>query len=352
MREECEFRIHEEFAHLLFAPDEGVRLGDSIRKVAIQTDDPRFPRIGVLRKKLKVTHNDSFFSGWTLTHRYGQKELAAAELFELMITAVFEPEGESCGTQYDYSAACPECGMPRTLVGDLRLDLRKVPKKKDIAATIADDEWIVSQRLAELMVDAKLTGFDLRPVRHKARYEDDPLDLSTVPSGRELLRRAEDAGCPHPTGRFWCWLNRPEQQELSVQATAEYVERCERRVRRGGKRLPAWHQLVITSHPVPTLPPTRFGVDPFDDDPEGNYRCRYGHVAGLNLLSEVTVSREGWDGSDVCRTRELIGWPRRPGERAYPARVPAPVVLISPRFRELLVENNVKGFRTEVAYLR
>jgi len=36
----------------------------------------------------------------------------------------------------------------------------------------------------------------------------------------------------------------------------------------------------------------------------------------------------------------------------YSAGVPAPVLLISPRFTNLLVENKIKGFRTEVAYLR
>lgn len=351
MREMCEFRVVEEFADRLFAPEEGVRLGDSVRKVLIARDDPRFPRIGEMHADLVRTRKRSFFHGWDIQYRYSNAELASAELSHLQITAIFEPEGESCGTQYDYSAACPECGMPRTLVGDLRLDLRKVPKKKDIAATIADDEWIVSQHLAELMVDAKLNGFDLRPVRHKARYEDDPIDPSTVPSGRELLRRAEQAGAPHPTGEFWCWLNRTEQAELLRRMEAEHGERCERRVRRRGKPLPVWHQLVIASRPVPTVPPTRFGVNPFDDDPEGKYCCALGHVSGLNLLSEVSVARDEWDGSDISCTEDLVGMPRRPGD-VHGVRVPSPMLLISPRFRNLLVANKIKGFRTEVAYLR
>jgi hypothetical protein len=51
--------------------------------------------------------------------------------------------------------------MPRVQVGPLRLDLRRAPKSKDIAQTIADDEWIVNQRLAELLIDARMTGFTL-----------------------------------------------------------------------------------------------------------------------------------------------------------------------------------------------
>ena len=67
-------------------------------------------------------------------------------------------------------------------VSDLRLDLRKVPKGKEIATTIAN-EIIVSQRLAERMTDAGLTGFELRPCGIKRRYGDDPLDLRQVPIG-------------------------------------------------------------------------------------------------------------------------------------------------------------------------
>ncbi|HET6239997.1 MAG TPA: hypothetical protein VFE41_34310 [Acetobacteraceae bacterium] len=60
-------------------------------------------------------------------------------------------------------------------VPDLVLDLRKAPKTADIASTIAG-EWIVSQRLAEILLSSGLTGFELRPARHRARYEDDPVD--------------------------------------------------------------------------------------------------------------------------------------------------------------------------------
>jgi len=63
-----------------------------------------------------------------------------------------------------------------------------VPKGKEIATTIAN-EIIVSQRLAEKMIDAGLTGFELRPVRHKARYEDDPVDLRQVPTGARFFKR-------------------------------------------------------------------------------------------------------------------------------------------------------------------
>lgn len=105
-----------------------------------------------------------------------------------------------------------------------------------------------------------------------------------------------------------------------------------------------WRQLVVTSTPVPVAPPTRFANSPYDDDAEGRYRCPLGHTAGLNILSEVTVRRDAWDGSDVVRTREYVG--SRLG-----LLVPRPLILISQRVYRLLRELRATGFRVEVAHL-
>lgn len=366
MRELCEFRVEEEFAGLLFAPDEGVRLGDpivgfTVRKVVLRTDDPRFRRMGDIQNELRRTRNRSFFGYWEFIRHYTQAELAAAELFRLMITAVFEPHGWDCGTKHDHSEICPECGVGVRQASDLILDLRKAPKTRDIAMTIARDEWIVSQRLAGLMVDAGLTGFDLGPVRHKGWYEDDAMDFRAVPAGRELLRRAEEAGCPHDTLEFWTWVNRAEQRALSDQMTREWIAMRTERERRRSKSPPVWYQLIITSKRVSTVPPARFGIDPFDEDVEGEYRCsqlewdRHGeHIAGASLLSELFIDRDSYDGSDVACTREHVGWPTRivklaggTGHGAGP-----PFLIISPRFRRLLLEHKIRGWKTEVAYLR
>lgn len=343
MREFCEFRVNEEHAHLLFREDEGTRIGDSVRKVVIATDDPRFREMKRLQDALREK-GQSFYWGRYLEYRYTRAEIEAADLFSIEITAAFEPAGAECGTVFDESETCPECGAGRKQSGDLILDLRKAPKTKDIARTIADDEWIASQRLAELMVDAKLTGFDLGPVRHRARYQDDPLDLSTVPSGRKLLEQASALGLSEPEWGFYVWLNRPEQRRLWNLAREEHAEHRTEKARRHWKPLPVWYQLIVTSNPVPMVAPTRAGIDPFDDDPKGEYRCPYGHVIGLNLLSEVSVLREAYDGSDVVRTSNMTG--HRMG-----LLVPSPSLLISPRFYKLLKEHKIKGYKAEVAYL-
>lgn len=366
MIELCELRVPEEHAHLLFAADEGKRLGDTVRLVVLRTDDPRFPEVGRLDREIGITAQSPpryFFAGWNLIHQYMRTEIDIAELFHLMITAVFEPAGETCGTVYDESNTCQHvfslekdvghiypgltigpdtCGAGRVQVSDLVLDLRKAPKTRDIARTIAD-EWIVSQRLAELLVDAKLTGFAFRPVRHKARFQDDPVCYAKVPSGRELLRQAAEAGLTEQSWAYYVWLNRPERAELVERASMEHAELLGRRAQRRGKPLPVWYQLVVTSRPLRTVAPTRFGEGLFEE--QNRYRCPHGHVVGLNLLSEVFVDRSDWDGSDIACTKELVGARRG-------VLVPAPLLLISPRFRRLLVEHRIKGWKVDVGYLR
>ncbi len=342
MHESFEFRVVEEFASRLFGPHEGQHLG-IVRRVEISADDPRLPRIGDLQRALDQESGRAFFHGWQILRQYSKSELAAAPLLHLKITSVFEPAGEECGTRYDESTACPRCGTGALQVSNLRLDLRRVPKSKDIARTIAD-EWIVSQRLAERMIDAGLTGFELRPVRHKARYEDDPLDFHQVPTGREILRRAETAGAPHPSGKFWVWLNRAENGVLLDRAREENAALAEAKSRRSGTPLPVWHQLVVASAQAEIVPPTRVGIDPFDDDPDGRCRCIAGDLIGLNLLSEVSVLAATRGEADIVCSRQYIGTRR---DLLRPSRV----ILVSQRFWSVLRSAKSKGADVEVAHL-
>jgi hypothetical protein len=45
-----------------------------------------------------------------LCRRYSKAELVTAARFHLIFSAVFEPPGEICGTKYDETKACQECG--------------------------------------------------------------------------------------------------------------------------------------------------------------------------------------------------------------------------------------------------
>ena len=104
------------------------------RKVEVDTHDPKYQQIGKITLRLKEERDADFFFGWSFHRRYTADELNAASCFMLSISAVFEPAGESSGTTYDESATCEICGAGAPRLSSLRLDLRRVPKNKDIRA--------------------------------------------------------------------------------------------------------------------------------------------------------------------------------------------------------------------------
>lgn len=347
MKEYVEFRIPEEKAFRFLKPNQGERLGDigygnTARKLTISVEDPIYELIGKIDQQLRA-EGDYFFLGWNIIRKYSIEELESAKLFRLILNHYFEPPGEVCGTIFDESTACKICGAGRTQVTDLVLDLRKVPKSKDLASSIAN-EWIVSQRLAEILIQNKMIGFELHQIRHKAKYQDDPLDLKLVPTGRKILQLAEEAGISQSSWEFSIWLNQPKLMEMMKCAEDENTFLLERRAIKRKTSLPVWYQLVVTSKPAPTIPPTFFGNKPFDEDPEGEYKCPLGHVSGLNLLSELWISNENWDGGDIVQTENMMGIRRG-------LLVPSPLLLISPRLWKLLKDNNIKGYHVEVAHL-
>jgi len=342
MKEIYDFRLFEKCASQYLSSTDGEILSPIARKIKCHANDPLYQRIGNLARDLK-TKDEHLIAGWKIVRRYTKAELAAATCFHLIITATFEPAGEECGTEFDESAACPHCGSGAKQTSDLRLDLRKAPRNKDIARTIAD-EWIVSQRLAERIVDAGLRGFDLRPVRHKARYEDDPVDLTKIPAGQELIRRAEEAGAPPASGKFYVWLNRPENKQLMEQAWLENAERRRRQTEQRRTPLPVWHQLSVSDSSAQIVPPTRFGVDPFNEDPGGEFRCPSGDLLGLNLLSEISVDFGNGTASDIFFSSQFVGF--RQGLLR-----PRRAILVSPKFRQLFLTEACKGATFDLAHV-
>lgn len=281
MRELIDFRLFENYASKFLLPSVGKKLGVVTRQLVVPVGSDLYAKVGQADSEIKEKGKGGVFGGWNITRKYTQKELATAELFQLKITAHFEPEGMACGTVYDESQLCPHCGVGRRLTGKLILDLSQVPKGKDFAQSIAGDEWIASARLAELFQANGMTG-----------------------------------------------------------ASFEAVEPA-KKLRDGS---PVWYRLNITALPVDVASPTRFGIDPFDDDESGCYRCPEGHVAGLNILSELSICRTSYHGVDIAVTRQFVG--NRQG-----VLVPTHLIVVSPRLRQLLIENCIKGFKTEVAYL-
>lgn len=163
MKEFVEFRIIMEYAHLLFRDDEGTNLGDTVKVVKIEKNDPRFNAIGELQKKARE-NNDLFFTCFDYRRSYTETEINNAKWFQIFQTRHFEPAGEECGTIYDESSACPVCGSGAKQLSPLKLRRSSIPKA-DMAVTIAwGDETIVSERFVKMVKDNKLKGLNFEPV--------------------------------------------------------------------------------------------------------------------------------------------------------------------------------------------
>jgi hypothetical protein len=250
-----------------------------VRRVVLPKTDPRITRIGDLQRELKAKDGRPFFFGWQLRHKYSRAEIERAEVLYLRIPSVFEPSGEECGTQYDDTCACPVCGSGAVQLTPLRLDTRRIPKSKDISETIGG-EIVVSEQFYELSRMYKLSGLHFREVESG--------------HGRK------------PPKNKWFQLN-----AVGVQA---HIHRR-----------------------------TSVGINPFNLDASGEFRCSKGDLLGLNLLSEVFLTREPTPSEDVFCTAEFIGV-RRGLLR------PQRLLLVTPRAMRIMLDAGVKGCAFDVAH--
>jgi hypothetical protein len=284
MRETIEFRISEHNARRFLKPEDGKVLGPMGDVRKLVMETRDIRWARIGRLDREFRQRDSlFFTSWDIRRTYTRKEREAAELFHLRLRSAFEPHGELCGTEYDDSVACPHCGCGARQLNELRLDPGRIPRGKDITRTLAYSELILSARLVEALRAHGMTGARFHPILRK------------------------DGRAP----------------------------------------LASWYQLEVTSRPLGVDPVTRFGVSPFDPDERGEYRCPLGHMAGLRALTELSVRREDWDGSDLCATKQWLGYRSRNGG----AFRPYPMLLISQRLSRLLGALKARGFELEVAHL-
>lgn len=104
-----------------------------------------------------------------------------------------------------------------------------------------------------------------------------------------------------------------------------------------------WYEPVVESAPLSVVKPTKAGNDPFDDDEKGQYKCP-GHVLGLNLISELTVARKSYDGSDLVTTDLAFGWKQG-------LLMPERPLILSQKAWDCLRKDGIKGFNVEVVHL-
>jgi hypothetical protein len=223
MREVCEFRLKNELANEFLPHGMGTRIGAN-RSVRV----------------IKVERSDPLFQKigeleFKMKRQYRsffysweiQRHYTRAEMSAAEFFAFYVDSmlGEDELGDYDESNACRLCGAG----GDLRSPfvLQKARtyrgRRFNVARTL-DGELIFSSKVVDLLKANGITGCAWDPVRVLARNDTKESD---------------------------------------------------------------YFRLIVTGGPLDVVPPSSFGIDPFDPDVEGKYRCRLGHVYGLVLLSEV-----------------------------------------------------------------
>lgn len=292
MKEIIEFRINNEFAHLILKPGEGKNNGFNTI-VKITRDEPKFDRIRFLSKEIKEKTNGFLFLYSNIKREYTKKELDSANLLQILIKSTFEPAGDECGTQYDEHVACEICGANRKQIGDLKLKRNSIPKK-DIARTIAG-EVVVSEAFVIAFTNRKLKGATFEPV---------------------LFGKA------HSTYFQLCPTTALELTENTIAGVNLFDSST------------GSEPGVIT---VPNGQCIQFERE--------IYKCPKGHTIGLNLLSEAFVFGTGQiNNFDIYVSKQKIGVKRG-------LLRPQPLFLCSPSLRKMVLEEKLTGFEFEVAHI-
>lgn len=293
MKEIIEFRINNEYAHLLLKPGEGKR-NASNTIIHITREDPKFERIKVLEKEIKEKHSDYLYIYSNIKRTYSKTEYESAILLQLIIKTTFEPAGEEYGTLYDESTACDICGSNRTQLSPLTLKKGSIPKK-DIARTIAG-EVIVSEKFVDAFKLRSLKGAVFNPII-----------------------------CGKGNSGYY-QVNAFVELELSAKTIAgvnlfDYSEGSEAR-----------EFTIAGGYPVK-----------FEKE---IYKCPKGHTIGLNLLSESHVlNSESIKEYDFFASKQKIGVKRG-------LLRPEPIYFCSQAFRKMIVEEKLSGFDFEVAHIQ
>ena len=298
MKEILELRVDSLYAYILWGFNGGVKLGP-VRKVLIDTSTPLYNRVRTLNNILRKLGLILFY-GWEYNREYTNAELREAQYFQIL-PKLFTLSGEECGTKYDESTACPICGSGAKMTTPLTIHKSRIPKT-DISMTLGHgEEILVSERFRQVMEDNDIKGIRYAPVF-------------------------------------------------------------------SGKRQIEYFQL-LPEHYFDISPKTKFGVKPFDyseGEKEGHYsegynaegklekewwppavyKCPNGDNLGLNILSEAYIKNDPLlEGLDYFASRQTVG---HKGEGLIR---PRHLIFCSNRMMRIIKENNLKGFKFEVAHI-
>ncbi len=300
MRETVEFRVPEDLAQRYLPAGCGKRLGLGIaRKLNLDLADAIVLEIRRIDEQLRARGEGAFFTSWEIRRQYSYRELEDAELFHIWPRVVFEPAGEECGTVYDEESACDHVFAPES---EMEVSGRRVSGPASTCGAGA-------RQVTPLFLDGRRIPRKLDFARTIAG------EIVVSARVREVFLRKGFVGAEFD----------PVRQSNAGNAPS-----------------PEYFQLNVVGPPVELDATTRTGGNLFDESGYG--RCPRGHVAGLNLLSEVTVTRASLPEADVMETKQMVGV-RRGLLR------PRPILLLSSKAWRAIEEGKLKGLTIEVAHL-
>jgi len=197
----------------------------------------------------------------------------------------FGESGESCNSNYDLTEACKTCGTGALLVGNLRI--RGIKDTQNMFFQTLDDDYIISERLYKIMLDAEMKIGNLLKVINK--------------KGEEL-----------PYYHFHTGFILPKTNELHGLKIENQCPSCKRN-----------------------------GY--FNDAEIGNIELGISTKVKALELKYLTIDESFLRQSDIFYTYETIGLSNLVAEGNKVTRYARPLLVVSERIKALFFENNIKN---------
>lgn len=222
---------------------------------------------------------------------YTKEELTAAEILYIpwLDWAPGEMYGEDYGTKYRTVTKFKQFEIKQQTT-PLFCNTSKLSKKKDLQ-TLFSAEIIISKKLKEILEKEKLTGIDIKPVYRPTKIK----DLGDV-------------------------------DEILSDKTKQSTD---------------FFQLIVSANCENIVsPPTVFGEEYINLEHKANnaHIIEYNLISGIDWQSNLYLNKKKWPKTDFAITREKIM-----------AEYPYPLLVITQRAYQILIQNGISGFEAEPA---
>lgn len=206
-------------------------------------------------------------------YKYSAEEMGNADYFHVNVPVrpVLDRKPEDEKSIYDFSGECRYCRFGWNQTADLTFKAKSLVKTFPLFRVFGRDEWIMNEEIRITLETNNIQGVEFRPVRA---------------------------------------IN-------------------------GQSEIQSWYQFIVKNRIGPCLPETYFGFDPLYTGSKDSNACPLGHTRGLNLLSEIHLSKKQLSGLDIAMTTDYIG-----GIGAV--QVPTPLLIVSKKVYYLLKDKKTK----------